>query len=56
MHQENEVGSIEVGKRADVVVLDRDLFAVPATEINQARVVETLLDGETVWPRGGETD
>jgi hypothetical protein len=51
MHQENEVGSIEVGKRADVVVLDRDLFAVPATEINQARVVETLLDGETVWPR-----
>jgi predicted amidohydrolase YtcJ len=52
MHQENEVGSIEVGKRADVVVLDRDLFAVPATEINQARVVETLLDGETVWPRG----
>lgn len=50
MHHENETGSIEVGKRADLVVLDRDVFAVPATQINEARVVETLLDGETVWP------
>jgi hypothetical protein len=51
MHQEDQAGSLEVGKRADVVVLDRDLFAVPATGINEARVVETLLDGEAVWPR-----
>lgn len=51
MHQEDRVGSIEVGKRADVVVLDRDPFAAPATEINEARVVETLLDGATVWRR-----
>jgi predicted amidohydrolase YtcJ len=51
MHQEQRVGSIEVGKRADLVVLDRNLFEVPATAINDARVVETLLDGTTVWPR-----
>jgi len=50
MHQEDLVGSVEVGKRADLVILDRDLFAGPATAINEARVVETLLDGETVWP------
>jgi predicted amidohydrolase YtcJ len=50
MHHENSTGSIEVGKRADIVVLDRNLFEIPATEINEARVVETLLDGETVWP------
>jgi len=51
MHHENITGAIEVGKRADLVVLDRDLFAVPATEINEARVVMTLLDGEVIWPR-----
>ncbi|MGK2927180.1 MAG: amidohydrolase [Lysobacterales bacterium] len=51
MHHEEQTGSIEIGKRADLVVLDRDVFAVPATQINEARVVETLLDGETVWPR-----
>jgi len=51
MHHEDVTGSIEVGKRADIVVLDRDLFAVPATEINEAQVVMTLLDGVTVWPR-----
>jgi len=50
MHHENSTGSIEVGKRADIVVLDRNLFEIPVTEINEARVVETLLDGETVWP------
>jgi predicted amidohydrolase YtcJ len=50
MHHEQQTGSIEVGKRADLVVLDRDVFAVPAAQINEAQVVETLLDGETVWP------
>jgi predicted amidohydrolase YtcJ len=49
MHQEDRVGSIEVGKRADIVVLDRNLFDIPATEISDAGVVETLLDGVTVW-------
>jgi len=49
MHQEDTTGSIEVGKKADVVVLDRPLFDRPATEINDARVLETLLDGETVY-------
>jgi len=49
MHHEDMTGSIETGKRADFVVLDRDLFAIPATEINDAKVVMTLLDGETVW-------
>lgn len=49
MHQEDRTGSIEPGKRADIAVLDRNLFEIPATEINQARVVLTLLDGETVY-------
>jgi len=49
MHQEDAVGSIEPGKKADLVILDRSLFDIPATEISDARVLETLLDGETVY-------
>jgi predicted amidohydrolase YtcJ len=50
MHQDDRVGSIEVGKQADMVVLDRNLFDIPATEISDATVVETIMDGITVWP------
>lgn len=49
MHHENETGSIEVGKLADLVILDRNLFDIPPTEIGDARVLETLLEGETVY-------
>lgn len=41
-------GSLEVGKRADLVVLDRDLFSIPVHEVNEARVLQTLLDGVEV--------
>lgn len=40
--------SIEVGKRADFVVLDRKLFELPAAQINEASVVMTIFDGRTV--------
>ena len=49
MHQEDRVGSIEVGKRADIVVLDRNLFAILADQISEARVLFTLLDGVAVY-------
>jgi predicted amidohydrolase YtcJ len=42
-------GSIEVGKRADFVVIDRNLFEVPASEISDARVTMTIFDGRTVY-------
>jgi predicted amidohydrolase YtcJ len=48
---ERETGSIEVGKSADLVVLDRSLFAVAASEIHRVKVVRTLLEGRTVYPR-----
>ncbi len=51
LHQERETGSIEVGKLADLVVLDRNLFELPPERIHQARVVRTLLEGETVYRR-----
>jgi predicted amidohydrolase YtcJ len=42
-------GSITVGKLADIVVLDRDLFDRGAGEIHEARVILTLVEGETVY-------
>ncbi len=49
MSLENEQGSIEVGKRADLVVLDRNLFDIPASEISDANVTMTIFDGRTVY-------
>jgi hypothetical protein len=48
--QEEETGSITVGKAADLVVLDRDLRSIPAVDINRARVLHTFLDGAQVYP------
>ncbi len=48
MSLENEQGSIEVGKRADLVVLDRNLFEIPASEISEANVTMTIFDGRVV--------
>ncbi len=47
-HLDEVTGSIEVGKYADLAVVDRDLFAHPATEIADAKVVLTLVEGERV--------
>jgi predicted amidohydrolase YtcJ len=49
MKLETFSGTIEAGKRADLVVLDRDLFAIETTAINEARVLLTLIDGQAVW-------
>ncbi|HWA15817.1 MAG TPA: amidohydrolase [Gemmatimonadales bacterium] len=46
---ERDVGSLEVGKLADMIVLDRNLFAIPVTEIHQAKVLLTLVEGKTVF-------
>ena len=42
-------GSIEAGKRADLVVLDRNLFKISASEISEAQVVMTIFDGRVVY-------
>ena len=43
-----ELGTIEVGKRADVAVLDRDYFTVPDREVRDIRSVLTVVGGRVV--------
>ncbi len=47
-HLDGVTGSIEVGKRADLAVLDRNLFEHPSSEIADAEVLLTLVEGEIV--------
>jgi predicted amidohydrolase YtcJ len=48
-HLDDVTGSIEVGKFADLVVLDRDVFSRPADEIHAAQVQLTLVEGQRVF-------
>ena len=48
-HLEGETGSLEIGKAADLAVIDRDLFAIPVEEIASARVEQTFADGRRVY-------
>lgn len=47
--REDLVGSIEVGKLADFIVLDRNLFEIDVNQIHQAEVVQTVVDGRIVF-------
>ena len=54
MQQEHLVGSLEVGKRADVIVVDRDVFSIPTSQIPQTQVELTMVDGTIVFGEGAE--
>lgn len=51
MHNEEESGSIEVGKFADFVVLDKNMFDVPVHMIHKINVDMTIFGGELVYER-----
>jgi predicted amidohydrolase YtcJ len=48
-HMDRETGSIEIGKLADLIVLERNLFEIPPEEIHAVRVLRTVLEGRTVF-------
>ena len=52
LNRENDLGSIEKGKLADLVVLDKDYFTVSAAEMRTIRPVLTVIDGEVVHDTG----
>ena len=45
-------GSIEQGKIANFIVLDRNLFEVPATEVGETKVLKTVFEGKVVYEAG----
>ena len=47
-HQEKNAGSLEPGKWADFIVIDRDLFKAPASDIHKTRVLQTWVAGRVV--------
>ncbi|HEX3127727.1 MAG TPA: amidohydrolase [Thermoanaerobaculia bacterium] len=49
---DKEIGSLEVGKRADLVVFGRDPMTVPELEIPKAEIDYTLVDGTIIYERG----
>lgn len=49
LHMEDQIGSISVGKKADFVLLDKNLFDVDMYDIHNVKVLETILGGKTVY-------
>ena len=47
----DKIGSIETGKKADLVVLDRNLFEIDTYSIHQTEVVMTIFAGEVIYSR-----
>jgi predicted amidohydrolase YtcJ len=45
----DRLGTIERGMLADLVVIERNIFTVPVTEIHNTRVLMTLIEGEVVY-------
>jgi predicted amidohydrolase YtcJ len=54
MHMEDEIGSIEVGKKADLVALDQNIFEIDPYRIHATNVVFTMMGGDIVYEQRAE--
>jgi predicted amidohydrolase YtcJ len=55
MFLEDKIGTLEVGKRADIAVWDRDLYSVSNEQIKDLKCLMTLLDGEVIYTSQGSS-
>jgi hypothetical protein len=53
MRLETVTGSLEAGKSADYIILDRNIFRTPKTQIGQTKVIQTVFEGTEVWRAPG---
>jgi len=51
-----KIGSIEIGKIADFIILDRNIFEIPITDLHKTKVNQTILAGEVVFDRTEELE
>jgi predicted amidohydrolase YtcJ len=51
MHLDADVGSIEVGKYADLVVLDKNPLTVPSNELRSIQIMQTVVGGVPIYSR-----
>ncbi|MEN9867666.1 MAG: hypothetical protein RL748_3256 [Pseudomonadota bacterium] len=55
-HQDSKLGSLEVGKWADFIVTDQDLFTMPTYDIFKMKVLQTWVGGRQVFAAATKTD
>ena len=49
MFLEDQIGTLEAGKRADIAIWDRNIYTIPTAQIKDMKCLMTLLDGEVVY-------
>lgn len=49
LHREKEIGSLQAGKKADLIILDRNPFQTNAKKLHMIRVKQTIMDGRRVY-------
>jgi predicted amidohydrolase YtcJ len=49
--EEDTKGSIEVGKLADLVILDKNPLQIPSEELDTIQVLETIKEGNTIFKK-----
>ncbi len=49
MYREKDLGSLEIGKLADIIVLDRNVFNVDNCELSEAKTILTMMDGKIIF-------
>ena len=49
--EENEKGSIEVGKYADFIILDQDIMTIDINKVPNTKVIKTFSNGELVYQK-----